>query len=182
MRDNSWSKLCILVCIGCLVFLDCTPYSLKGRTHADEEYLAAARQFPLEFNVSKNEEYNTWGRAQSYVGRYSKMRIQVVSDFVIHTYNPTDLNYGYYIVKTPTEDSMQISVQCVPGEYASVDIANDLAHICAYYVKTGNLPPVGLVQVRKEEKPGLPIPLWSVFLGLGIISVVVYIAIHSTVY
>lgn len=182
MKISSRRKKWISVVSLSLFLAGCLRYSLKGRTPADQDYLERARKFPLEFNIPKAEEYNTWGRAQSFIGKYSPMRIQVVSDFVIHTFNPAKDKYGFYIVKTPLADSVQISVKCVPGDFVSNEIALDYAHICAYYVKTGLLPPVGLVKVYEEEKPDLPFPLWSFFLGVAVVATVGYILLHSLVY
>jgi len=181
MTTSSCSKPFIMILVIELFLTGCTPYSSRGRTSADEEHLAAARKLPLEFNIPKEEENTAWERAKSYIGEYSQMPIQVLSDFVIRTDDPSKREYGYYLVKAPAEDSVQISVQCLPGEHANPDIAADLAHICAYYIKTGELHPAGLLQVR-DENPGLAIRSWRVFLGIGIVAVLGYIIAHSLVY
>lgn len=180
MKIRSYRKVWISV-IALVFFLSsCTTYSFKGTTPEAQEYLNKAREFPLEFNISKEEEYNAWGRAQSFVGTYCPMKLQIISDFVIETYNPSENRYGYHIIKTPTNNKLQISVQCTPGEYASKEIANDYAHICAYFIKTGIAPPDGIIKVQEEKELGIPI--WSIFLGLGIVCALSYLVLHISVY
>ena len=181
MKHYLFRRVMILLCLHILVSASCAVYttSFKGLTEEDEKYLEKAKKFPTEFHIPKSEEYDAWGRSHSFIGKYGSMKVQVVTDFIIETYNPSEDRYAYRIVKTPIGDSLEISVICIAGEMASRQIADEYSHICAYYIKTGLLPSSGLIMVT-TERPGLP--LWSIFLGLGLISVVVYIAIHSSVY
>ncbi|HEC87932.1 MAG TPA: hypothetical protein ENI52_01290 [Thermoplasmata archaeon] len=177
---NKQTNLKILICviIICVLSINCVSASLKGMTPEAQDFLNKARKFPLNFNVAKSEEYNTWGRAQSFVAKVSSMKIQIVSDFIIETYNPSHYQYGYRIVKTPLNDSIQISVLCIPGEYANTQLASDYAHICAYFIKTGDLPP-GIIIGSKEESK---IKAWHLFVGLTIIAIPIYILLHNAVY
>jgi len=86
-------------------------------TPEEEAYLEKAKLFPLEFTMPKSEEDEVWGRAQSFIGRFSSMKLQIVTDFVIQTYNPrdTDVDFGYYVTKTPMGDKIKINVQCNTG-------------------------------------------------------------------
>ncbi len=92
------------------------------------------------------------------------MKIQVVSDFIIDTYNPSEYKYGFNIVKTPMGDSVQFTVQCIPGQYYGDEDADKQAHYCAYYIKTSILPPNPHI-TEIEEEPGKDdkgLPKWIV--------------------
>ena len=111
----------------------------------EQTYLAKAMPFPLEFTIPKGEADEAWGRAQSFIGRYSSMKLQIATDFIIQTYNPGSLSgFGYYVTKTPMGDNVQITVQGLTDIYLAS--ANQNAHILAYYIKTGELINPGLIK------------------------------------
>jgi hypothetical protein len=111
------------------------------------EYLAKVNAFPLEFEVSKDIATDAWGRAQSFIGRFSSMKLQSATDYMIQTYNPTDngVNYGYNITKTPLKDTVQITVQCSSNNMFAGGDATKNAHILAYYISSGELPYPNLI-------------------------------------
>jgi len=126
---------CILWVYSCVSTMR-TPTSNEERI-----YLQNVESFPLRFVISKNEAGDAWGRAQSWIGRYSNMKIQVLSDYVIQTYNPREgsLNYGYYVTKTPVGENVEINVECISGNMFNKNKALRNARILAYYIKTGKL-------------------------------------------
>lgn len=134
-----------LLWIACIAWIGCAS-SGRGLSLEEQTYLDKVWAFPLTFTVSKAEAEEAWGRAQSFLARFSGMQLQVLTDFVIETYDPLTVGYGfgYSIVKTPMSEEVQISVQCRPGVpltrlWGSSDAERN-AHILAYYMKTGELP------------------------------------------
>jgi hypothetical protein len=112
-------------------------------TPQEISYIDRAMQSPLEFNVSEANIKNVWGRAQSFIGQYSELKLQIVTDYVIQTYSPKEheIEYGYSIVKKPTQDGYQVVVECSCGNpYCTKEVLQN-AHIVAYYIKTGIEPP-----------------------------------------
>jgi len=107
----------------------------------EQTYLAKAMPFPLEFTIPKGEADEAWGRAQSFIGRYSSMKLQIATDFILQTYNPSGIDFGYYVTKTPMGDNVQITVRGLTDSWFAVAAANKNAHILAYYIKTGELIP-----------------------------------------
>jgi hypothetical protein len=121
------------LCVGCA-----TPL-----TPEQQSQLNIAMTSPLDFNADKSESSDVWGRAQSFIGRFSSMKLQIATDYVIQTYNP-DPNgldaFGYYITKTPVGESDEFNVKCVTNDAIfSGGRADQNAHILAYYMKTGTL-------------------------------------------
>jgi hypothetical protein len=137
-------KYCIYAIAAILaggILTGCATTSMLKLTPEEQTYLEKAKAFPLEFTIPKSEADEAWGRAQSFIGRFSSMKLQTVTDFVIQTYNPGsgDVDFGYYVTKTPMGDKVQITVQCNTGNMFAGADANTNAHILAYYIKTGEL-------------------------------------------
>lgn len=120
---------------------NCTTTSLLSLTPDEQAFLSKAKAFPLEFTVSNEEAEMAWGRAQSFIGRFSSMKLQTATDYVIQTYNPSasGVAYGYYVTKTPLGESTQFNVQCNTGNIFAMADAESNAHILAYYMSTGEL-------------------------------------------
>lgn len=130
------------ICVVLILFLTGCATITPSLSSVEDQYLNEVKNFPLEFYVSKEEVNNAWGRAQSWIARFSDMKIQTVTECVIQTYNPTgDIGgqWGYYVTKTPIEDKFQISVRCIGSNPFLVSNQKLNAHILAYYIKTGIL-------------------------------------------
>ncbi|MHA1305140.1 MAG: hypothetical protein ACTSPI_15690 [Candidatus Heimdallarchaeaceae archaeon] len=140
MKQYSIYTIVSVLMIGLLS--SCATTSMLKLTPEEKTYLEKAKAFPLEFTIPKSEVEEAWGRAQSFIGRFSSMKLQTVTDFVIQTYNPRsgDVDFGYYVTKTPMSDNVLITVQCIAGNMFTGADANTNAHILAYYIKTGELP------------------------------------------
>ena len=116
----------------------------QPNTSDEVEYMNEVMNTSLEVTVSSAEANDAWGRAQSFVGKYSNMKIQIATDFVIQTYNPEAFSekYGYYIVKTKNDDgNYSFQVECTGnGIFSNKDkLANQ--QILAYYIKTNKIMP-----------------------------------------
>jgi hypothetical protein len=111
----------------------------------DRQYLQEALACPLEFTLPKEQEKDAWGRAQSWVGRFSSMKLDTLTDYVIETYGAYSRScyspaYAYRVTKAPMKDSIQINVASTtncPGVAGESAIHN--AHILSYYIKTREL-------------------------------------------
>lgn len=147
----------------------CMKYSVKGSTDEIQDYANRASKSPLEFTISKAEENNAWERAQSFVDKYCALKIQVLSDSIIETFNPPENEYGYYIVKTPVKDSVRIAVQCIPGKHTDEALTNAYAHICAYNIRMGTLPPVGMTNIEMARK--LDVYKSGIMIGFGLAAI-----------
>jgi hypothetical protein len=158
VRDLSWRlgvrRLCVLVL---LVAVGCA--SAEPATQEERDYIAKVMREPTDpggnrfissattFTVPTSGAPEAWARAQSFVAKYSSMKIQLVNDFLIDTYNPSKVtlafNYGYNVVKTPMPgDKVEIVVSCTHNQgLLSSDNAARNAKILAHYMKTGELNP-----------------------------------------
>ena len=125
-----------------------------------QAYLAEMRETPTGFGVAKKDEEVAWGRAQSFIGRFSSMKLQTVTDYVIQTYNPPEskVQFGYYVTKTPSEAIIQINVECVTGNPYFQHQCRQNAGMLATYIKTGALKYPHLI--RKGRVLGLSWLAW----------------------
>jgi len=140
--------------------LGCAPIPSKpAATPQQLAYLASIGQEPLEFEVTKDKAAEIWGRAQSFIGQYSSMKIQVATEFVLQTFNPISgqnvytTTYGYSVTKTPLAETVRISVECSHGGFVNMfhsdkedaALALQNAHILTHYLRTAELPYPGLI-------------------------------------
>ena len=95
---------------------------------------------PLTIKVPTKDVEKYWGRAQSWVHRNSSMKLQLVTDFVIETYNPTAGNYGYSLTRTDIESGETEII--VNGKCSACDQAEVMlrSKILAYFIQYGKEP------------------------------------------
>ncbi|MGM0530438.1 MAG: hypothetical protein ACQER7_03730 [Bacteroidota bacterium] len=117
-------------------------------TSEEQAYLNKAQNHPLTFEIDSSNIDKAWGRAQSFIGKYSSMKLQNVTDYVIQTYYPqmNDANFGYKVTKTELENgSFELSVNCITGNMFTMKSAEKNAHVLAYYIKTGKRPSSNII-------------------------------------
>jgi len=82
-----------------------------------------------------------WERAQLWIAKHSKMKIQLSTDVLIQTFNPIhqEIIYGFSVTKEPTgPDSYVIRMQLECGNMLGCDPKPiDVRNAFYYYVKTG---------------------------------------------
>jgi hypothetical protein len=119
---------------GCALQVQLTP--------EEKAYLKRVQSTPLRVSVHLDEDQQAWGRAQTFVAKYSPFRIQTATDFVLQTYHISDrVSWSYSITRSPGKSDVIFEVACTPtNSFLSGDYASRNAHILAHYIKTGELP------------------------------------------
>jgi len=147
------SNIIILLMISVLTFLcliSCCYYaqSIPPTTLDELAYAERVKSQPIVFFISKEEEKVVWGRAQSWINKYSSMAIRFATDFVVETFHPyNEAHFGYSITKTPKENGFEITVKCivkrpsVSGRALQEKHATRNLHILVYYMQTGEIMP-----------------------------------------
>lgn len=117
----------------------------------DQVYLNRAMACPLIFIIEKDHIGEAWSRAQTWIAQYSDMKIQISTDYVIQTYNPTKMGaefiapvvkYGYSITSVLNSTSYTITVQCFSNTLIMSKAGIDRnSHILAYFIQTGEIKP-----------------------------------------
>lgn len=145
------TKILILELICLLIFAPLFAQEKSKEPTPLQSYVTRAKQTPLTFKVPKEKEEEVWGRIQSFIAKYSSMKIQIATDYVIETYNPSKIevgdpkwpgaNFGYGAVKTPMGDEVEFEVKCISGEPGGWYklCADKNAHYLAYYALTGEI-------------------------------------------
>lgn len=105
------------------------------------EYLKKAMDAELQFKIPVNEAKKAWKRIESFIKKYSSMKIKISDDTVIETLPPTRgmIRYGYRATQTASGEEMEIAVTCSFGNAFSREQANKNSHLLAYYAQTGEL-------------------------------------------
>jgi len=130
----------LLFLIGGLSF--CTPNIQT--TPREQAYLQRALRTPLQFKVEKEKDDIVWGRINSWISRFSSMKVQVANDYMIQTYNPVGFlipKFGYTASRIPMGDKTGFEIRCSYSGQFSENTANQNAHILAHYALTGEVIP-----------------------------------------
>lgn len=82
-----------------------------------------------------------WQRAQLWLAKHSRWKIQTATDVMIQTYNPGNYepSYGFTAMKEPIAGGqMRITIEMVCGNALGCDPkAEDVRRAFLYYVQTG---------------------------------------------
>lgn len=131
-------SLSVLLAAGCAT----TGTSKHGPlTPQEETDLARAMQTPLAFEIPSGDAQIAWGRAQVFVHKHSRMKIQTATDYVIETYNldcSVTAGARYVARKIPGTDAARVEVDCTACWLDKEQVLVN-AHVFAHYVKTGEL-------------------------------------------
>jgi len=128
--------------LACLTFMACLSANVfRKLTVAEEGYLSDAMSHPLIFVVPAEDSDRCWGAIQSFIGKYSSMKIENITDYIIETHNPYSTRFGYRAVRTDLQDGVEFSVSCTYDNMFSKNAATQNSHILAYYLTTGEIIP-----------------------------------------
>jgi len=142
----------VVVCAACVIspammdrIKDRPPKAIDEDGRA---YLARVMQAPLIFTVAKERSDEVWSLVNSFIANYSSMKVQTASDYIISTYNPSDvIHYGYSATRAIKAEGIEIVVMCFSGGLSQVKkIPEQNARILALYLQTGELRPEFIVQ------------------------------------
>lgn len=113
----------------------CTTNSISTRLQAT--LAAATTTGPVECTGCKAE----WERAQLWLTRHSKWKMQTATDVVLQTFSPVnyDVSYGFTITKEPVlEGKYRIKLAMACGNPLGCDPApSDVGRAFYHYVATG---------------------------------------------
>ncbi|MDP8227154.1 MAG: hypothetical protein P9L89_05900 [Candidatus Celaenobacter polaris] len=126
----------------CFIYIGCARVQL---TPEDKAFCAKAAACPLELIISKDKAEEAWSRAHTWIAKYSSMKIQTVTDYILQTYNPVDrafpIIYAYSLTKTLMGSEVQITIECFSNNRFATRQTSHNAHLLAYYIKTGENHP-----------------------------------------
>lgn len=95
-----------------------------------------------------------WALAQVWITHHSSMKIQLVSDAIIHTYGTTDDHYSFSAAKVPTgngEYRIEVAPSC--GNWNCLLSPDEMAHSFDHYLNTNEdvllLPTTAPARPRK---------------------------------
>ena len=137
-----------------LMFFSCA--TTKTLTPYQQSQYEKIRYQPTTVSVPNDRFQEAWGRAQSFLARYSSMKMQTVTDYVLDTYNPLKnstgttnmfVAYGYSVSRMLSGGGTNlISVKCVSNNMFANEYAKRNAQILAHYIETGELIDESLIE------------------------------------
>ena len=146
-------KTWIFLCASLFFFLSCASieydpqFNIPPENPEEEAYLRLVWATPLDFLVSNEKAETAWARIQGFIGKYSTMKIQVATGYVVQTYNAEYEQFGYTATKTPDVTHTKFSVRCqtiLTNSFTRTDYTKQAelhGHILAYYAITGEVMP-----------------------------------------
>lgn len=134
---------------GCI--LSCASTAMLDLTGEEQGSMTLATATPLYFSVPRDRARETWDRAQTFVDRYSSMKLRSSTDSMIQSYDPpptpqppgmevsAPIRFGYSVSRTAMADSIRLDVKCVTNRQLAEKDADTNAHIAAYFILTGRI-------------------------------------------
>jgi hypothetical protein len=109
----------------------------------EQEYLENVMNAELQFKLPLKEAQKAWKRIETYIEKYSSMKIKIEDENIIETLQPTAgmTRYGYRATKKEIGEEAEIAVACTYGNAYTREQANRNAHILAYYAHNNDLIP-----------------------------------------
>lgn len=84
-------------------------------------------------DVKKDDAEAAWSRTTVWINKNSDMKVQIATDALIDTYNPTKMfDYGFTATKQITEKGVKIELECKGGRDCFV-----MKQIGLYFILTG---------------------------------------------
>jgi uncharacterized lipoprotein len=123
----------VMLLVGCA--------ARQPMTQAERDRFDKIRAYPTTFTLPNEQSEEAWARAQSFIAQYSNMKIQIATQYLLQTYNPTGAipTYGYNVSRMPSGDKTQFTVQCISGNRFAGKEAQQNAATLSYYMATGDL-------------------------------------------
>lgn len=149
-----------------LAALACVPTGPPPRTWIDMQTVATSDLEKLQevrasahnpVPVPRELAPDSWARAQLFINKYASMKIQVATEVVVETYNPTEAGkFAYSASKTPSGENVLIEIRCTSSSklgytqygpiHASAEYMAKRKEDCAtneviaaHYIATGEL-------------------------------------------
>jgi len=140
----------VVTLTGCGALLFPPKELYQPQTVEERNYIQRVEATGFAVVVSKEDKKAAWQRAQGFIGKFSGMRMQTITDMVISTYAPNSYSsgFGYRVSAMPTsDDKFEIMVICTEYNMHDKTAAHLNAKILAYYIQTGQLKAVFVTMV-----------------------------------
>lgn len=134
-----------VVAIPLVVTACATKPPVKPLNAEEAAYLSAVERDGTSVIVSDADRAAAWGRAQVFIVEHAGMKLQLVTDYVLETYNPRGgALFWYRVTRTSLGDgNSRIDVTCVFGDPLAgmEERAIQNAKVLAHFIKSGEINP-----------------------------------------
>lgn len=122
-----------------------TTYTLDSLTPEEQAYLAKINYASSTFEMDKANAEEAWSRGNSFINRFSGMKIQSSNEYHVSTYNPNTSDIGttgYEFVKELNGNKVKFRIRCltkVMNVKYTEEVCRNNEKIMAHYMMTGEL-------------------------------------------
>lgn len=140
-------KITHLLLGACIALLSAcaTTYTMDKLTPEEQAYLAKVNATSPTFEVEKAKSDEAWSRGNSFINRFSGMRIQSSNDYLVSTYDPNASDsgtIGYTLMKELQGNKVKFTITCqsqaLNFKYTP-DVCRTNEKLMARYMATGEL-------------------------------------------
>jgi hypothetical protein len=141
MKNSLYScLLAVAILSGCA-----TTYKMESLTPDEQAYVSKISSASPTFEVEKSKSEKVWSRGNSFINKYSGMKIQSSNEFHVSTYDPnaSDLGtIGYELTKELNGNKVKFSIKCLTkfmnAKYTPEVCANN-EKVMSHYMQTGEI-------------------------------------------
>lgn len=132
--------------LGIVFLAGCaTTYTLDKLTPDEQAYIAKINSASPTFEMDKAKSEEAWSRGNSFINRFSGMKIQSSNEYHVSTYNPNASDTGttgYELMKELNGNKVKFTVRCltkVMNMKYTEEVCRNNEKLMAHYMMTGEL-------------------------------------------
>jgi hypothetical protein len=131
----------------CIVFLSAcaTTYTLDKLTPDEQGYMTKVNNASPTFEMEKAKSDEAWSRGNSFISRFSGMRVQSSNEYLVSTYDPNASDngtIGYTLMKELNGNKVKFTITCQTKALNfkfTPDVCRNNEKVMAHYMATGEL-------------------------------------------
>lgn len=140
-------KTNLFACLMALAFLAgcATTYKMESLNPDEQAYVSKISSASPSFEVDKAKSEEVWSRGNSFINKYSGMKIQSSNEFHVSTYDPNASDVGtigYELTKELNGTKVKFSIKCLTkfmnAKYTPEVCANN-EKVMSHYMQTGEI-------------------------------------------
>lgn len=131
----------------CIAFLSAcaTTYTMDKLTPEEQDYVAKVNNASPAFEMEKAKSDEAWSRGNSFISRFSGMKVQSSNEYLVSTYDPNaseNGTIGYTLMKELNGKKVKFTIACqtkaLNFKYTA-DVCRTNEKLMAHYMATGEL-------------------------------------------
>lgn len=156
MNGFAWIMFFFAILSSCATTVDVASLGPE-----DQAYASKVNSMSNAFEVDKARSEEVWSRGNSFISRFSGMKIRIANESRVETFDPNSAEFGtigYELTKELTGNSVKFNIRCIHkslnAKYTE-DVCRNNEKVMAHYMLTGELKEnfINAVIAGKPEMP-----------------------------